>query len=123
MSDEDSDEEDDTPPSASVEESPFPTSQGTDLQNFIFGQSSSNIDLQSFHPLPSQIMFYWEKFVENVNPLTKFLHVPVTTEVVQRAKDDLRLLDRASEALMFSIYHATVTGMSEEDVSCVKRKI
>lgn len=55
--------------------------------------------------------------METVNPLTKFLHVPVTTGIVKRAKDDLRSLDRSSEALMFSIYHATVMGMTEEDVS------
>lgn len=40
-------------------------------QSFIMGYSSSDVDLKALHPLPSQIPFYWETFLENVNPLVK----------------------------------------------------
>ena len=42
-----------------------------DHHSFVMGYSSSQVDLRSLHPLPSQIPFYWEMFKENVDPLCK----------------------------------------------------
>jgi hypothetical protein len=40
-------------------------------QSFIMGYNSSDVNLKGLHPLPSQIPFYWQTFLENVNPLVK----------------------------------------------------
>jgi hypothetical protein len=40
-------------------------------QSFIMGYNSSDVNLKGLHPLPSQIPFYWQTFLENVNPLIK----------------------------------------------------
>lgn len=52
-------------------------------QSFIMGYSSSDVNLKALHPLPSQIPFYWQTFIENVHPMTstynhmfKSLHSP-----------------------------------------------
>lgn len=42
-----------------------------DHQSFIMGYNSSDVNLKALHPLPSQIPFYWQTFLENVNPLVK----------------------------------------------------
>lgn len=51
----------------------MPTDKVTepDHQSFIMGYSSSDVSLKGLHPLPSQIPFYWQTFLDNVNPLIK----------------------------------------------------
>lgn len=85
-------------------------------QGFLFGYSSSAVNLRSLHPLPSQIPFIWDVFVENVNPLTKVLHVPTMAKAIKEAKENLDCLSKSIEALLFAIYYAVVTSMSQEEV-------
>ena len=89
-------------------------------QSFIMGYSSSDIDLKSFHPLPSQIPFYWQKYIENVDPLIKITHTPTMNKVIREVQSKLDSLSAGTEALMFSIYFAAVVSMGSEDVSCTQ---
>ncbi|KAH8813099.1 fungal-specific transcription factor domain-containing protein [Xylogone sp. PMI_703] len=103
----------------SDEDSPtLPSDHLTDAdhQSFIFSYKSSNVDLKGLHPLPSQIPFYWETFVENVNPLVKIIHVPTMNKVIKEIQGGLDSLSKSTEALMFAIYFATITSMSSEEV-------
>jgi len=74
------------------------------------------VDLLSLHPLPSQIPFYWETFVENVDPLVKIMHVPTMAKTIKEVKENLSSLSRSTEALMFAIYFAAITSMSTDEV-------
>jgi hypothetical protein len=65
-------EDEDESGSSPAASAPFP--EDTDLQDhhsFVMGYSSSKVDLRALHPLPSQILFYWETYKENVDPLVK----------------------------------------------------
>jgi hypothetical protein len=81
------------------------------------GYSSSGADLKSLHPLPSQIPFYWQTYLENVQPLVMILHRQTMDRVVKEVQHNLDSLSPSTEALMFSIYFATITSMSDDEVS------
>ncbi len=86
-------------------------------QSFIMGYSSSDVDLKPLHPLPSQIPFYWQTFLENVQPLVKILHTPTMNKVIKEVQNNLDSLSKSTEALMFAIYFATITSMNADEVS------
>ena len=85
-------------------------------QSFIMGYNSSDVNLRSLHPLPSQIPFYWQTFLENVNPLVKILHTETMNKVIKEVQNNLDSLSKSTEALMFSIYFATITSMNNDEV-------
>ena len=87
-----------------------------DHQGFILGYSSSDVNLKGLHPLPSQIPFYWETFLENVHPLTKLIHAPTMSKFIKEVQNNLDSLNRSTEALMFAIYFATITSLNLEEV-------
>lgn len=86
-------------------------------QSFIMGYSSSDVDLKPLHPLPSQIPFYWQTFLENVQPLVKLLHTPTMNKVIKEVQNNLDSLSKSTEALMFAIYFATITSMNANEVN------
>ncbi|KAF4618365.1 hypothetical protein G7Y89_g14938 [Cudoniella acicularis] len=88
----------------------------TNHQSFIMGYSSSNVDLKPLHPLPSQIPFYWQTYLDNVHPLTMVLHAPTMSKTIKEVQNNLESLSRSTEALMFSIYYATITSMNGTEV-------
>ena len=80
------------------------------------GPSTPN--LREFHPLPSQIPFLLDVFSENVNFIIQVVHVPTIAKMVRDLRgSDMTHLTPSNEALMFSIYYATITSMEEDDVS------
>ncbi|KAJ2993999.1 hypothetical protein NUW58_g1674 [Xylaria curta] len=87
-----------------------------DHHGFIFGYSSSNVDLRSLHPLPSQMLFYWQVYMENVDPIVKLLHVPAMTKIVKELRGDMSIVTPGVEALMFAIYFAAITSMEADEV-------
>jgi hypothetical protein len=97
----------------------LPTDIITDAshQSFVMGYNSSGVDLKPLHPLPSQIPFYWQTFLENVLPLVKILHTQTMNKVIKEVQNNLDSLSPSTEALMFSIYFATITSMNAEEVS------
>ncbi|MCJ1438705.1 hypothetical protein MMC27_008095 [Xylographa pallens] len=81
---------------------------------FIFGYSSTMITLRILHPMKDQIPIYWELYKENVDPLIRLLHRPTIERLFLNASQNLDSLDKATEALMFAIYLATVTSLNAE---------
>lgn len=61
----------------------------------------------------------WEIFIENVDPLTKVVHVPTLQPAIQKATTEIGSVPRSFEALMFAIYSAAV--MSLKDDECKRR--
>jgi hypothetical protein len=94
-----------------------------DHHGFILGYRSSDVDLKKLHPLPSQLPFIWQIYVENVDPLVKILHVPTMTQTIREATTNLKDISASLEALLFSIYFAAITSMEPEDVSPIYRNI
>ncbi|KAI1433855.1 fungal-specific transcription factor domain-containing protein [Xylaria sp. CBS 124048] len=112
--------EDDSSDSSDDENSPVTADQHaddhTDHHGFIFGYSSSNVDLRRLHPLPSQMLFYWQVYMENVDPIVKLLHVPTMTKIIKDLRSDMSTITPGVEALMFAIYLAAIISLEAEEV-------
>lgn len=104
--------------SADSDEPIVPTASITDSnhQSFLMGYNSSDVNIKSLHPLPSQIPFYWQTFLENVHPLVMVLHAPTMSKTIKEVQNNLDSLSKSTESLMFSIYFATITSMSGVEV-------
>ncbi|KAI1304394.1 hypothetical protein F5Y03DRAFT_178425 [Xylaria venustula] len=76
----------------------------------------SNVVAENLRPLPSQVLYIWEIFVENVDPFIKILHVPTIGKIIKEAKGKFNLMARGMEALMFAISLAAVTSLHENEV-------
>ncbi len=92
----------------------------SDRHGFLFGHNlqGHGADLKDFRPLPSQIPFLFQTYVDNVNCLVQVIHVPTVSKLIRQitgsTSDDLTPAD---EALMFAIYYAAITSLEDEDVS------
>lgn len=99
---------------------PSPGSGSTSSANhhgFLFGFSSTIVSLREFHPPPTQIALYWREFTENVDPLIKIFHRPTLEKLVAEASRGLDHISKATEAMMFTIYFAVITSMT--DANCI----
>ncbi|KAL8695075.1 MAG: hypothetical protein Q9218_000353 [Villophora microphyllina] len=90
------------------------SSASANHQGFIFSFSSTILSLRNFHPPQNQIIQLWEVFKENVEPLVKIFHRPCTEKTVMEAAKDLDHISKPLEVMMFSIYFAAVTSLSDE---------
>ncbi|RVX69623.1 hypothetical protein B0A52_06687 [Exophiala mesophila] len=79
-------------------------------QAFIFGYSSTMVDLRSLHPTPSQTFILWEIFKENVDPVVRVLHRPTARTILMNAVSNLDRLSKQAEALLFSMYLGAVVS-------------
>jgi hypothetical protein len=107
-----SDDEDDV-------QSPESSNAASSHQGFIFGYSSTNVDMQALHPPEQQAREFWEVFKENVDTLMKVLHIPTFEPVFFNAIAHLDTCSRGLEALLFVIYYGAVTSTTAED--CLER--
>jgi hypothetical protein len=84
---------------------------------FHHGLNPTTVDLQPFHPLPSQVPFLVDVFSENVNIVCRLVHVPSLMKTVRESRGTSSTpLSISTEALLFSIYYAAITSLDEDDV-------
>ncbi|KAB8269072.1 fungal-specific transcription factor domain-containing protein [Aspergillus minisclerotigenes] len=81
----------------------------------LFGPASTP-NLSGLHPNPVHIFKLWQTFLENVNPLTKIIHVPTLQQHILNASGNLDSMPSELEALMFAIYCAAIRSLSDEEV-------
>lgn len=74
---------------------------------------------KSRHPPPERIHQLWQIFIENVDPLTKVVHVPTLRPAIQKAASNIGTIPRSFEALMFAIYGAAVMSLKSDE--CLHR--
>ncbi|KAK9368623.1 mitogen-activated protein kinase, partial [Lipomyces kononenkoae] len=67
------------------------------------------------HPAPNEIHQLWKIFVNNVDPLTKIIHVPTVQPMIEKVASKAGALPRGFEALIFSIYSAAVMSLSDDE--------
>ena len=68
-------------------------------------------DLHHFHPTGDSLFSLWQTFLENVDPVLKIIHVPVTQRQLLWASQHLTEIPPAFESLMFSMYFAAITSI------------
>lgn len=83
--------------------------------DLILGSSPVNPDLRSVHPPPIQGFRLWQKFLDNVHPMTHILHAPTVQQDLLEATGDLENISMAMESLVFSIYSSAVYSMSSTE--------
>ncbi|RAQ53768.1 hypothetical protein AFGD_006808 [Aspergillus flavus] len=81
----------------------------------LFGAASTP-NLSGLHPNPVHIFKLWQTFLENVNPLTKIIHVPTLQPHILNASGNIDSMPSELEALMFTIYCAAIRSLSDEEV-------
>ncbi|KAL2261134.1 hypothetical protein VTK26DRAFT_4646 [Humicola hyalothermophila] len=81
---------------------------------FVVGGTPSTV--VSSHPSAIQIFQLWQIYLNNVNPLLKITHTPTLQAQIISAGANTAKIPRPLEALMFAIYFAAITSMSEEEV-------
>lgn len=79
----------------------------------MLGAPPSDVDILALHPEPAHIFSLWQLFIENVNPVTKVVHVPTLQQQILKAAFDLHSTSSAMHALMFSIYAMAVTSLGD----------
>lgn len=85
-----------------------------DDSNFVLS-SQPKSNTRSRHPPPERIQQLWQIFIENVDPLTKIVHVPSLRPAIQKAASNIKTIPRSFEALMFAIYSAAVMSLNDDD--------
>lgn len=87
-------------------------------QAFVMGNTlgASGGDDVDLSPLPSQMLFIWQVFCDNVDPFIKVLDTTEMIKPVRGAKGELQDVDHEKEALMFSVSLAAIVSLDEEEV-------
>ena len=85
----------------------------------LLNMASSNQNLLLYHPSQDDAMILWKIYCENVEPITRILHVPSASRIVETLAANPAASSRTHEALLFAIYHFAVFSISEEE--CVER--
>ncbi|KAL6161849.1 hypothetical protein ACJBU6_00947 [Exserohilum turcicum] len=104
-------------PSEDEDDAHSPESINTSLHypGFIFGFSSSSVDIQALHPPEHQARRLWDVFKDNVESLVKVLHVPSMEPTILSAFANIDKVAKGLETLLFAIYYGAVTSTPNED--------
>jgi hypothetical protein len=73
-------------------------------------------EIKDLHPLPSQLPLLWQRYVENIDPFIKMVHIPSLQEQIFSIKGNYDTLTPGLEALLFGIYRSSANTLSEDEV-------
>lgn len=113
--------------SASVSDhEPFSSSSQITSHNtyseFYFGHAYTGGFTQSLddlYPLPSQMLFIWRTYLENVDPFIKVIDIAALEEVITNLRGKFGSLQYNLQALLFTVCLASITSLDEEEtLSC-----
>lgn len=83
------------------------------LSNRSFGASNS----ENLRPLPSQMLFIWQTYIENIDSFIKVLYVPTMSKLIYEYHGNVDLLPLFMNPLMFSISFAAIKPLTSEEVT------
>ena len=69
----------------------------------------------SLHPPVGLIHQLWKIFIENVNPLSKLVHIPSLQHAIEKATTNIERIPRGFQALMFAIYSMAVLSLTDDE--------
>ena len=87
---------------------------------YVLGCTMSNNTYS--HPSAEFIHQLWQTFLENVNPLTKLVHVPSLQPAIEKAINNIGHIPRGFEALMFAIYSMAILSLTEDECIEIMRE-
>lgn len=100
-------------------DSPGVPNSSSQHSGFIFGYSSTSVDMLALHPGEQQARQFWYTFKENVDPLVKVLHDPTFEPTFFNAVTHPEKIGRGLEALLFAVYYGAVTSTTADE--CFER--
>lgn len=89
----------------------------TGYYNFLLKSTSAAREQKEIYPLPSQILFLWQIYVDNVDPFIKILHVPTITTTVREIRSSYDSLEPSMRALVLAISLAAIISLEDDEVS------
>lgn len=72
---------------------------------------------EDLNPLPSQMIFLWQMYMDNVDPFMKVLHVPTMTKVIRELRGSYSSLGPSMQSLVLAISLAAIMSLEDEEVS------
>lgn len=84
----------------------------------LFGSSPlPSKELRLLHPSPNNMSILCNIYVENCDPMAKFLHIPSLRKLVAHASANVYDIPSGHyvEALLFAMYYAAITSLTEEE--------
>ncbi|CAI7667972.1 unnamed protein product [Penicillium crustosum] len=81
---------------------------------FLFSYHSLVSSLRSYHPTPTISHLLLSTFEENVAPILRIIHKSALRALIQTVVTNYNELDKGSEALVFSVYFAVSSSITEE---------
>ena len=85
--------------------------------NFLLSHTSAAHRKEDLHPLPSQMLFLWQLYLDNVEPFIKILHVPTMTKVIRELRGSYLSLGPSMRALVLAVSLAAIVSLEDEEVS------
>jgi hypothetical protein len=85
--------------------------------NFLLRNTSAAHQQEDLYPLPSQMLFLWQIYMDNVDPFMKVLHVPTMTKVIRELRGSYHFLGSSMQALVLVISLAAIMSLRDEEVS------
>ncbi|KAK4126646.1 hypothetical protein N657DRAFT_569439 [Parathielavia appendiculata] len=81
---------------------------------FVVGGATASV--ANAHPPAIQMFQLWQIYISNVNPLLKITHTPTLQAQIISASANPAKIPKPLEALMFAIYFAAITSLTEDEV-------
>lgn len=93
------------------------SSPHTGYYNFLLRSTSATRWKKENYPLPSQMLFLWQIYTENVDPFIKILHRPTMTKVIQEIRTSYDSLDTSMRTLVLAISFAAIMSLEDDEAS------
>jgi len=91
----------------------------TGYYNYLLRSTSAARQKKDIYPLPSQMLFLWQVYIDNVDAFIKVLHVPFMTKVIQEIKSTYDNLSLSMQALILAISFASIMSLDDNEVSII----
>ncbi|KAH8812758.1 hypothetical protein F5884DRAFT_878676 [Xylogone sp. PMI_703] len=86
--------------------------EGEDIETpFLTNSHPAGQNTLELYPEPKQVFWLWQTFVENVNPVTKIVHIPTIQPYIATASLNPQALSKPIHAMLFSIYLLAITSL------------
>ena len=95
-----------------------PAETSTSQSSVLFGSSPLHQrELRLLHPPPAHLTALFYYYENNVDPMVKLLHIPSLRKLVMRASANIDAIPSGNyiEALLFSMYYAAITSLTQEE--------
>ena len=92
-------------------------SSHTGYYNFLMKNTSASRQTKDMHPLPLQLLFLWQIYIDNVDPFIKILHVPTISKLIGDIRGSYDKVGSSLQALILAVSLAAIMTLDEEEVN------